>query len=222
MVPVMTKFDIRALAPILASLVLTSACIEIERSGSEPAASANLAVAPGCGDSPDASVDAADPQSLWVFPTQAQFQGSFGGRVGADAKCQAAYQAGAFPRTCSLGNVHAVLGVDAIDSIPSMSARFGIPEAAPVRRAVDAALVASDWSSFVNPNAVLLNPVSTSSLTDRFWSGGATVTAHTCSSWTSSASFARGVTGDTTKLSGWLSTAAQSCDFLNRLVCVCW
>jgi hypothetical protein len=185
--------------------------------------------APQCSTCPfgcDAPTNACLPQKLWVFTTDAVFTGAFGaasgGRVTADIKCQDKYNLSFTSRGCALANVHAVIQVDDnVDTLARMDITFPIPQTAEVFRATDATRVTTSWDTLVDPNAILLAPVSTDTTARPFWSGRGLSVNHQCTGWTSTASI--GDSGDTTKVNKWTSTGATNCtDLIPHLMCVCW
>jgi len=185
---------------------------------------------------PDAMVDAmidAPPPKVWTFVTDQGFRGSFGSpngaRATADIKCQDKYNltfssTGATPRTCSIANVHAVIQVDdTVDSIARMDITFPIPQGVPIQRATDESITAPDWDTFVNPNAALTAPVSTSGTAVKFWSGRGVASNLSCTGWTNGTASVVGNAGDATKVSTWFSQSNTTCDdFSVKLLCVCW
>jgi hypothetical protein len=159
------------------------------------------------------------PQKLWLFETVGAFQGSLGGRAGADSRCAAARTA--FHPSLMCNRVHALLGVSAADRLVDMAANHGVPELAPVHRASDGVLVSSNWADLVNASVPLIEVASTSTPAD-FWSG--LQTKWTCDGWTSARAQpeAGGEGGDASVRNSWLSHAVHHCDRLLKLACLCW
>lgn len=165
---------------------------------------------------------------VFVFVTDGLFKGDFGatngGRVTADAKCQDKFNLAAFPKNgCALANVHAVIQVDdTLDTLARMAARFSIPTTAEVFRSVDPTTrVSSSWNSFVDPNAILLAPVTTDASLATFWSGRGLSQNHQCTNWTSQASV--GDSGDATTVNKWTSQASTPCaNLIPHLMCMCF
>lgn len=186
-------------------------------------------------DDPDAGADAgmdgrvdAPPPKLWVFVTNASFSGGFGSpsgaRTTADIKCQDMYNQSFTARGCALTNVHAVLQIDdTVDSLARMDITYPIPQATEIQRATDATPVAQNWDTLVNPNAVLLAPVSASGTAVPFWSGRGVSTNTQCNNWTSASTAANGNAGDATKVNAWMAQSSFTCNNFNqRLLCICW
>lgn len=173
----------------------------------------------------DAAPDAPKPK-LWVFVTDASTAGGFGvpngARTTADIRCMDMYTATFTNRGCT--NVHAVIQVDDVDdSLARMKIKFPIPLTSPVQRATDETEVAANWDEFVNPNAALLAPVSTSATALPFWSGRGVATNIQCTNWTSNQAGVSGNAGDATKVNAWMSQSNFTCNNFNqRLLCTCW
>lgn len=177
---------------------------------------------------PDASVDAAPdaaPPALWIFTTNAQFNGGFGtggARAIADAKCDDMSRFAYQNRGCT--KVHAVLQVDSdVDTLARMATTYGIPATSPVQRASDGAQVAAKWADVVDPNKQLQAEVTPSANPVYFWSGRGLVMDQNCTGWSLNGNAFFGDIGDATKRNSWTSTASVRCDDLNQhLLCVCW
>ncbi|TMQ05990.1 MAG: hypothetical protein E6J90_23625 [Deltaproteobacteria bacterium] len=174
----------------------------------------------------DAPIDTPPPK-LWVFVTDAGFTGGFGvpngSRATADIKCQDMYNLNFTMRSCT--NIHAVIQIDdTVDSLARMDITFPIPQNAEVLRATDGTPVTNNWDTLVNPNAVLLAPVSAATTQVPFWSGRAGSGANLqCSNWTSASSGASGNAGDATKVNAWMSQFNFMCNNFNQhLLCICW
>ena len=181
--------------------------------------------APGIDAALDAALDAPPPK-LWVFVTDASFDGGFGvpngARATADIKCQDKYTASFTARGCK--DVHAVIQIDdTVDSLARMAITFPIPQGSQVLRATDATPVAQDWATLVNPNLALLAPVSAATSQVPFWSGRGVNSNVQCSNWTSAASGAPGNAGDATKVNQWMAQFAFTCyNFNQHLLCFSW
>lgn len=190
----------------------------------------------GVGD-PDAPVDApidapvdamvdAGPTNLFLFVTNASFNGGFGAangaRVTADVKCDDMYQLTFTSLGCN--DIHAVIQVDDnLDTLARMDINFPIPQGLEVLRAIDDTPVAANWDVVVDPNLSLLAPVSDSATSIFFWSGRGVASNLQCTNWTSASSAVQGNAGDVTKTNGWTARANIACnDIDQRLLCVCW
>jgi hypothetical protein len=174
---------------------------------------------------PDAAVDAPLSSNVWIYTTNAQFNGGFGAanaRAVADAKCEDMYRFAYANRACS--NVRAVLQVDSnLDTLARMGGTYSIPAAAPVLRASDATPVAAKWDDVVDPSLPLQAEVTPSGSSLYFWSGRGVVMDRQCINWSSNANASFGDIGDATKRNGWVSVASLRCDDLSpHLLCVCW
>jgi hypothetical protein len=173
----------------------------------------------------DAPIEGPKPK-LWVFVTDASTAGGFGvpngARTTADIRCMDMYTANFTNRACT--NVHAVIQIDDVDdSLARMKTKFSIPAMSEVQRATDETAVAANWDEFVNPNASLAAPVSTSATPIPFWSGRGVAGNIHCTSWTIGTNGQSANAGDATKVNAWMSQANFTCNNFNqRLLCTCW
>jgi len=202
---------------------LGAACTAAQLCTPEAGAAPQCTACPfGC----DTAANACQAPKLWVFVTDAIFTGAFGaasgGRITADAKCQDKYNLSFTSRGCSLANVHAVIQVDdTLDTLERMATRFTIPTTVEVFRATDATRVSSSWNTFVDPNALLIAPVSEGSAPVPFWIGRGLSSNHQCTSWTATAGV--GDIGDAIAVNKWTSQGATPCgDLAPHLLCACW
>lgn len=176
----------------------------------------------------DAPIVDADPgpTNLFLFVTNASFNGGFGAasgaRVTADARCEDMYQVAFTDKGCT--DIHAVIQVDDnLDTLARMAINFPIPQDLEVLRAIDDTPVAASWDVVVDPNLALLAPVSDSATELPFWSGRGVSSNLNCANWTSADAGEQGNAGDATKTNGWTARANASCDNIDQhLLCVCW
>jgi hypothetical protein len=127
------------------------------------------------------------------------------------------------PLNCTQGNIHAFIQVDDVsDTLARLEVNYPIPQNATIYRATDGVTpVANNWDDFVNPNASLLSPISTSGTPINFWSGRASGGNLNCTNWTSTSG--SGNAGDVTKVNSWTAQANLACSSINqKLACFCW
>jgi hypothetical protein len=165
--------------------------------------------------------------SLWLFPTHNSTQPNFGGRTAADNLCRGTFDLGGLGvSSCTRSTVHAVLRVDADDTLEAMPSRFNMP-AFRVKRASDGAEMAPSWSSLVFLDTQLTQSLTTGAL--QFWTGqksrpeDASQAEATCDAWTTIDGTKRGNAGQTNVRNRWLINASKTCNSGPlSLVCVCW
>jgi len=179
----------------------------------------------------DPNTDQCRESKLWIFKTESAFLGNaFGGvdtppmvRAGADGKCLIAYGDLPTSRQCSNGNVHAILYVNAGDSIALMAAKYAIPTTVPVYRAEDNVLVSNNWNDLTDPTKQLRAPATTAA-TDAeglVWTGANP--QNTCTNWTAGVSTSMGTRGYASRIdASWLAEDSSRCDRLASLLCICW
>jgi hypothetical protein len=190
----------------------------------------------------DPTTNACRPAKLWVYLTAGQdgspasFSGSgFGGadtppdvRAKADALCFDTFTKNFSNRACTQARTHAIVTVSGADSIQLMASAYSIPTTAEVDRADDGTIVFNNWNDLTDstkaPRAAVAS--ATTAPTDAegiVWTGFGVSGASNCTNWTSKLSTAFGGQGHTTNTtSAWLNTGSDRCDFLERLLCVCW
>jgi hypothetical protein len=176
----------------------------------------------------DSSIDTpvSGGSAIWIFVTNAAFDGDFGvpngGRSGADDKCQLLYMANFTNRNCT--HVRAVIQVDNTDdTLERMSIKYTIPAGVEVKRATDEQKVANQWDDVINRTSLLVAPVSTAASSVYFWSGRSMTGNRHCNSWQSKDMSFLGDGGDATKVSSWLSQMTFPCDSITpHVACICW
>jgi hypothetical protein len=188
----------------------------------------------GC--DPDSATHACRPPKLFVFATTGSFFGngfSPDVRATADAKCFDTAAAKYANRACPKARTHAILTVDGGDSIQVMASTYSIPATVEVHRAEDDLLVFNSWNDLTDstksPRAPVVTAADAIANGTIAWTGFGVGGAATCTNWTSKAMNVNGVqaqvTGaDTSSAPGpsWLGQMSDRCDFLQRLLCVCW
>jgi hypothetical protein len=198
-----------------------------------PAACMPSACPFGC----DTATNMCRPAKLWVYLTIGSFNGSgFGGadvppdvRAKSDALCFNTFTQLYMTRACTQARTHAILTATGSDSIQLMASAYTIPTTAEIDRADDGTIVFNNWNDLTDPTKAPRAAVAsaTAAPTDAdgiVWTGfAASAAASNCSNWTSKVSTVAGVQGHTTSTTvTWLGTASDRCDFLERLLCVCW
>lgn len=188
----------------------------------------------------DPDTNACRPAKLFVFLTTGAFFGD--GFVGsppdvrgtADARCFDTFSTKHQQRACTRARTHAIISVAGADSIQEMASTYGIPTGAPVHRIDDDLLVFASWNELIDstkaPRAAVASAASASTDADgTFWSGfNAMANASNCVGWTTRAVGSSGAVGHSTTDNGsapgvtWLGQNSTSCNFLHRLLCVCW
>jgi hypothetical protein len=184
----------------------------------------------------DQTTNACRPAKLWVYLTIGSFNGSgFGGadvppdvRPKADALCFDTFTKNFANRACTQARTHAILTATGSDSIQLMASAYSIPTSAEIDRADDGTIVFNTWNDLTDPTKAPRAAVAsaTTAPTDAdgiVWTGFGVGGASSCTNWTSKASTVNGVQGHTTSTTvTWLGQASDRCDFLQRLLCVCW
>lgn len=175
----------------------------------------------------DMMIDAPIPK-IYAFHTDQAAVGNFGAsgaRVAADVRCQNKYNAtpALMALNCPLANIHAFLQIDDVnDTLARLEVNYPIPQNATVYRGTDGVTpVANSWDDFVNPNANLLSPISTSGTAIPFWSGRSGGGNLHCTNWT--VTTGQGNAGDVIQVASWTALTNPNCSSANqRLVCFCW
>ncbi len=184
----------------------------------------------------DTATNMCRPARLWVYLTIGSFNGSgFGGadtppdvRLKADALCFDTFTQSFMNRACTQTRTHAILTATGADSIQLMASTYSIPTAAEVDRADDGTIVFNNWNDLTDstkaPRAAVASATTAPTDADGIvWTGFGVSGASNCTNWTSKVSTVLGGQGHTTNTtSAWLNTGSVRCDFLERLLCVCW
>lgn len=144
-----------------------------------------------------------------------------GGRAGADAKCFADIDTRFRSLACTAAHTHAVLSINAAETISTMAGTFAIPTDVPLHRGNDDVVVARNWIDFINPNLEALAPPSTAAAGfGNIWTGGFNGAA-TCGGWGTD-STGQGFQADTTQTNATrLALNGIACGGSNKLLCVC-
>lgn len=163
------------------------------------------------------------PGHLYIYDGGTK-AGAIGGRAGADVMCYQAAESN--PHIPSGVMTRALISVNASDEIRDMPAKYGVPTDREVVGPTGTKIV-DNWADLLDGNldqSLLLAGVTSAT---NFWYSGSnwngSVTAHTCSGWTSTAA-ADGWYGLTNQSdSDWIDISAATCGASTyHVLCLAW
>ena len=158
---------------------------------------------------------------IYMFGTSIEYDGSIGGRSGADTLCKNATNK---PSDEIVSTVHAFISVSASDSIASMPSTYSFSSLAVIYNTDGSEKMAENWADLLDGS--ILEKISTLGIVpySRYWWSGSNAdgsNADTCSGWTSNLSSVNGQAGYSENSdSNYINKSSESCDTEYELLCI--